>query len=193
MVTGSAKLNIFQKGGDSLMGRYLLYRMHPFSVNELLRRTPDDRIMTTPKKISAEKWNFLKRSLVKEPKIYLWDWSDIADPGAKLENLVAAHLHKAVHFWTDTGLGDFGLFYLRDKEKNEVDFLVTRDNAPWFLVEVKSSDKNALSKNLLYFQQQIKAPHAFQIALNKPFVDVDCFTTHTPVIVPLLTFLSQLV
>ncbi|HSW71652.1 MAG TPA: AAA family ATPase, partial [Gammaproteobacteria bacterium] len=36
MVTGSAKLNIYRKGGDSLMGRYLLYRIHPLSIGEIL-------------------------------------------------------------------------------------------------------------------------------------------------------------
>jgi len=36
IVTGSARLNVYNKGGDSLMGRYLHFRLHPFSVNEVL-------------------------------------------------------------------------------------------------------------------------------------------------------------
>lgn len=43
------------------------------------------------------------RSLLKEPKAYLWDWSGIEDKGAKIENFVACHLLKAVHCWTDLG------------------------------------------------------------------------------------------
>ena len=35
IVTGSARLNIFKRGGDSLMGRYFLYRMHPLTVAEI--------------------------------------------------------------------------------------------------------------------------------------------------------------
>ena len=35
IVTGSAKLDLYQKGGDSLQGRYHLLRLHPFSVKEL--------------------------------------------------------------------------------------------------------------------------------------------------------------
>lgn len=35
IVTGSARLDYFRKGGDSLMGRYRYYRLHPFSLNEL--------------------------------------------------------------------------------------------------------------------------------------------------------------
>ena len=68
------------------------------------------------------------------------DWSGIKDVGARNETVVACHLLKTVETWTDLGLGEYGLFYLRDKNKREVDFLVTKENAPWFLVEVKWSD-----------------------------------------------------
>ena len=36
LVTGSARLDVFRAGGDSLMGRYFGYRMHPLSVGELV-------------------------------------------------------------------------------------------------------------------------------------------------------------
>jgi uncharacterized protein len=36
LVTGSARLDIYRRGGDSLQGRYNLYRLHPFSFAELL-------------------------------------------------------------------------------------------------------------------------------------------------------------
>jgi predicted AAA+ superfamily ATPase len=35
LITGSAKLDLLRKGGDSLLGRYHYYRMHPFSLPEL--------------------------------------------------------------------------------------------------------------------------------------------------------------
>ncbi len=35
LVTGSARLDAFRKGGDSLAGRFYSYRLHPFSVAEL--------------------------------------------------------------------------------------------------------------------------------------------------------------
>jgi predicted AAA+ superfamily ATPase len=35
IVTGSARLDHFRKGGDSLMGRYHYYRLHPFTLDEL--------------------------------------------------------------------------------------------------------------------------------------------------------------
>ena len=44
------------------------------------------------------------RSLLKQPKVYLWDWYLLSDPGAKSENFVASHLLKAIHWWTDVDL-----------------------------------------------------------------------------------------
>ena len=42
LVTGSARLDFYRFGGDSLQGRYHLLRMHPFSVAELrIERTAD--------------------------------------------------------------------------------------------------------------------------------------------------------
>ena len=35
VVTGSARLDYYRKGGDSLANRYRYFRLHPFSVNEL--------------------------------------------------------------------------------------------------------------------------------------------------------------
>ena len=37
IVTGSAKLDHFKKGGDSLFGRFFYYRLHPFSYNEIAK------------------------------------------------------------------------------------------------------------------------------------------------------------
>lgn len=35
IVTGSGRLDVFQRGGDSLFGRYGLYRLHPFTLGEM--------------------------------------------------------------------------------------------------------------------------------------------------------------
>jgi uncharacterized protein len=35
LVTGSARLDFYSRGGDSLQGRYFYYRLHPFSLGEL--------------------------------------------------------------------------------------------------------------------------------------------------------------
>lgn len=59
LVTGSSRLDIFRRGGDSLMGRYLLYRMHPWSVGECVRTELPDKEIQPPAKIAAADWNAL--------------------------------------------------------------------------------------------------------------------------------------
>ncbi len=294
MVTGSSRMDTYRRGGDSLMGRYFLYRMHPFSVAEAIRQDlPDSRrIVRRPEKIKStdfdalwthggypepflkrdirfsRRWRNLRarqllredvrdltqihqldqleilirllsvrssgqlvynnlarevrvsvdtvrrwidtlcrmhlgflvrpwfrnvaRSLRKEPKWFLRDWSVIDDPGSRAETFIACHLLKAVEGWNDMGLGEFQLGYLRDTNKREVDLIVVRDGQPWFLVEVKHSD-DAISPALKYFQRQTKAPFAFQVVMVADYVDADCFSRPCPPkVVPARTFLSQL-
>ncbi len=42
LVTGSARLDLYRFGGDSLQGRYHLLRLHPFSAAELKMESPAD-------------------------------------------------------------------------------------------------------------------------------------------------------
>lgn len=292
LVTGSARLNVFKRGGDSLMGRYFPYRMHPLSLGELIRTDiGETEVRPVPDSISEKDWTrlqtfggfpepftradmmFLRRwqrlrfeqlmredirkdtaireidqieamarilaersgeqvvysslggevqvneitvrnwiatlasffygfcvkpwsrsvanSIRKTPKWYLRDWSGIRDVGKRNETLVACHLLKAVEYWTDMGFGDYELYYLRDKQKREVDFLVSRDGNPWFLVEVKTSDTN-LVPELAHFQKMTGARHAFQVVFDLPFEQVNVFEYTEPVVVSARTFLSQL-
>jgi predicted AAA+ superfamily ATPase len=46
IVTGSAQLDYFRKGGDSLLGRYRYLRLHPFSLYEL-SKTPNQNDLNT--------------------------------------------------------------------------------------------------------------------------------------------------
>ncbi len=100
----------------------------------------------------------IARSLRKEAKVYLYDWTEVRDEGARFENFVASHLLKACHYWEDTGEGLFQLHYLRDKDKNEIDFIILRDKKPWFTVECKLHDKN-LGHAYKKFQPQVNCPH----------------------------------
>jgi len=293
LVTGSARLNVYKKGGDSLMGRYFPYRMHPLSVGELLhpvmqeeeirhqstdldedlwlrlrnmggfpepflkgeafflrkwRRLRFEQLMRDDirkdtcireldqlesmalilsersgeqlvyatlgnevqvNEVTVRNWvsvlnsfffgflvkpwsTHVENSIRKTPKWYLRDWSGIADEGKRNETLVACHLLKAVEYWTDLGFGEYDLYYIRDKQKNEVDFLVSKNKRPWFLVEVKTGDVK-LSPALKRFQSGAGAKHAFQVVFDLPFEAIDCFSHTEPVVVPAKTFLSQLV
>jgi len=291
IITGSSRIDVFRRGGDSLMGRYFLYRMHPWSVAESLRTALPQKEVHPPEEVRSADWDalwehggfpepFLRRdtrftrrwrslryeqlsredlreialvsdlgtleilmqilaehsgqqliysnlareiqvsvdtvkrwidllarlhygflvrpwfrnvakSLRKEPKWFLRDWSAVMEDGARAETMVACHLLKAMEAWIDLGFGDFDLRYLRDKQKREVDFLLVKDRKPWFLVEVKMSDKT-VSPSLGYFQTQTNAQHAFQVVMNLPFEQADCFRIHRPVVVPAKSFLSQL-
>ena len=123
----------------------------------------------------------------------MWDWSQVNDRAARFENLVASSLLKSVNLWTQSGLSHHDLHFIRDKQKREVDFLVTKNNKPWILIEANLSSQANLSKNLVRFQELTKAKYAFQIVLDLDFVERDCFEFETPIIVPAKTFLSQLV
>ncbi len=266
IVTGSARLDLFRRGGDSLLGRYFLFRMHPFSLGEIERSTvtPDDlastllspldgspetlavllehggfpepfvkrdatftnlwrrtrterlvrddlrdlqhvseislletAVMLLPDRVGSlfsmkalaeeievsqptiKRWmewlsriylaywitpysRNISRSLKKQPKVYLWDWSEVPEPGPRFENLVAGHLLKATHTWTDSGLGTFDLHFVRDKDRHEVDFLVLRDRKPWMLVEAKSSE-HAPSPHLLRFSSHLRPLMTVQV------------------------------
>ena len=267
VATGSARMDVYRRGGDSLMGRAFSYRVHPLSIGELSSDVCDlEKPFQGPKdvtridvnrllqfggfpepylngtrrfyvrwqnsrldKIFDEDLRDLSRvqdlrgtralaellrarvsgeinhaslardlgvsadtvkcwigllesvyfcysvrpyfknianSIRKMPKIYLWDWSLVADRGARNENFVASHLLKSVDWWTDSGLGRFELGYIRDKQQHEVDFVVVRDGAPWMLVEVKSSLDDPLSESLKSFAAKLGVEYAFQVAVE---------------------------
>ncbi len=293
VVTGSARLDLYQKGGDSLMGRYFYYRLHPFSVAEVLstplpaiepftelqfpvnkksldtletllnfggfpeplfskdfetlRRWHNQRMerlvkedirdiemirdlsalqilvellpdrVGSPLSLNALRedltvafgtiklWmDILERfyyhfriypfnastikSLRKEPKLYLWDWSQVPNDGAKLENLVASHLLKLCHYLYDAKGYKAELHYIRDIEKREVDFLVTVNKKPWLAIEVKSSDQR-ISPSLRYFGKKLAIPFKYQLVKTK---DID-FIQDDIRVISVDTFLNGLV
>ncbi|MHC5039670.1 MAG: ATP-binding protein [Planctomycetota bacterium] len=61
LVTGSSRMDAFRRGGDSLMGRYFPFRMHPFSAAETLTQDLPDpaQILRAPKKPRSGEWEAL--------------------------------------------------------------------------------------------------------------------------------------
>jgi predicted AAA+ superfamily ATPase len=104
----------------------------------------------------------IARSIRKEGKIYMWDHGEVTAPAARFENLVANHLLKACHVWTDIGEGAFELRFLRNKEKQEIDFLIVRDRRPWLAVEVKLADVEP-SPHWRRFLPALQCPRALQL------------------------------
>ena len=63
------------------------------------------------------------------------------------------------------GLGEFSLHYIRNREKEEVDFLLVRENSPFLLIETKYSDDTP-AKSLRKFQNILQVP-AVQLVHKK--------------------------
>ncbi len=273
LITGSARFNIYRKGGDSLLGRYHYYTLHPFSLAEILmikntisiseelffpsnnnnndfntlerfggfpeifikqdertlRRWHNERIerlfredirdlesvrdissmqllsdllperVGSPLSINSLRedlevshravtnWlNILElfyyhfriypyhkkqiRSIKKEPKLYLFDWSEVQDESARFENMLASHLLKLVHYLYEYEGYNVKLNYLRNVDKKEVDFFVTADGKPWFCVEAKLQD-TSISPSIFYFRDRLNIPYCYQV-VKKPFIDI---------------------
>ena len=105
------------------------------------------------------------RAIQKEKKLYFWDSPRIADPALRFENMTAIELWRAVTIWNDLGLGDFSLHFLKNKEQNEVDFLIANRNKPIILIETKLNEDRP-SPHLLKFQRMLNVA-AVQLT-NKP-------------------------
>jgi predicted AAA+ superfamily ATPase len=269
LVTGSARLDIYRQGGDSLLGRNHYWRLHPFTLDELpdgiskedayqrlltlggfpepflanderearrWRRERFDRVLKedvrdlalikdiqllqlfvdalrarvgglvtlsnlardlqiSPK--TAKAWlqlvermylafaiypciNNIPRAIQKPPKVFFYDNADvIGDEGSRLENLVATHLQKRLHFIEDYHGYRCELQYIRDKESREVDFITLIDGEVHDLIEVKLSD-TSISTALQYYKERLKPKRTTQIVgtLKRPFNKGDILVTN---------------
>jgi predicted AAA+ superfamily ATPase len=256
LVTGSANLESYSKMGDSLAGRYFLFRLHPIDIKEGVDFWQDDakivfdRLMqfsgfpepflagserhykrwqrthldimlrqdfldiksvhtiqsietlvallstrvasnisyanlardleVDPKTIKS--WLILlenlyiiftvspyykniARSLLKKPKCFFFDHGRVLDLGQRLENLVACTLKKQCHFIEDNLAIRAELYFLRTKDGQELDFLITLNDKPCLAIEVKTSDDSA-SKAFAHFDQYLEGIHKYQLVLN---------------------------
>ncbi len=71
--------------------------------------------------------------------------------------MVAVELLRAVSLWNDLGHGPFGLHFVRNKEREEVDFVVTEKRRPRLLVETKATETN-VDAALRRFQRELGVP-----------------------------------
>ncbi len=109
----------------------------------------------------------LSRSIRKERRVFFFDCASAYDDsgGAQLENLVACALLKFANFKKDIRGENCELYYLRDKEHREIDFVVTVDRKVDQLIEVKTSD-TSLSKSLTYYTERLKPRESLQLVLH---------------------------
>ena len=103
------------------------------------------------------------RALLQAPKVYFYDNGMVKnDPGARLENAVAAMLQKHADFRRDALGKDTALHYIRTKDGAEVDFALGENGELTHLIECKHAD-NALHRPLLRFAEQFPATQAVQL------------------------------
>ncbi|RIL11182.1 MAG: hypothetical protein DCC75_02835 [Proteobacteria bacterium] len=252
LITGSARLDLYRRGGDSLLGRYHYWRLHPFTLSEIpqgifkedafsrllrlggfpepflandeltakrWRRERLDRVLREDVReleaiqdlsslrllvdelrarvgrsvvmsniaedlqvapATVKRWvdvlcamylcftvyplsRNLPRAIQRPPKVFFYDNGDVTgNEGAVFENMVATHLLKRIQFLEDaTGVG-YELRYIRDKEKREVDFVITKDGKVDELIEAKVSE-DAPGTSIRYYQRLLKPRRAVQI------------------------------
>ncbi len=111
-------------------------QISPSTAKNYLRRLEDFYLAFSIRPYSKN----IKRSLLKAGKYYLYDWTRINNKGARFENYVASELKTMLSLWGDASGDIFSLYYIRNKQKQETDFLIVRDDVPWLLVEAKLTD-----------------------------------------------------
>jgi uncharacterized protein len=268
-VTGSGRLDLYQKGGDSLLGRYFLYHIHPFTISDVQKtktvslseflekilkdlnkskisisyqdllefggfpeplikkdksfyqrwiKTRKQRLIfedirdltriqdlnrleqlvdILPSRVGSplsinslredigvafetiDSWiqalekvyyiytiapysKKITRAIRKEKKLYFWDWSEIKDPGTRFENFIVSHWKKTIDYWNDFGISNAEMHYIRDKEKREIDLVISINKKPELLIEIKSSDLQP-SPHLFRFGDAIGCKNFLQI------------------------------
>jgi hypothetical protein len=132
----------------------------------------------------------ISRAIQKERKIFLWDFPRIKDKSSRFENMVAAELFRAVTQWNDLGYGAFSLHFIRNKEKQEVDFLIANQGDPVVLIEAKMSDSK-VSPALKKFQTNLQIP-AVQLVGNHEGYKLISNNGQKILIAPAFQWLSRL-
>jgi uncharacterized protein len=105
----------------------------------------------------------IARSILKAPKYYFYDNGQVGEePGMKLENLVACALLKEMHFREDCLGEKWNLYFLKNKDGREIDFLVAKGEKPLLMIEVKWSDAER-SPNFSFFEKYLAGIKKIQI------------------------------
>jgi predicted AAA+ superfamily ATPase len=97
------------------------------------------------------------RAIREGQKLYLFDYPRVEDAGARFENMVAVELGRAVSSWNEMGYGRFTLNFIRTKDRQEVDFLISDDDRPLLLVDARGDDPQP-SAALIKFQDALRVP-----------------------------------
>jgi uncharacterized protein len=274
LVTGSAKLDIYRRSGDSLQGRYFFYRLHPLGpgeideekcLNKLIKFGGFPEPFYEADEVFWQRWQNLRqkrlieedliylenvkdlsnieilmsilpsrvgsllsynslredlscshaavknwmrilenlyfhymvtpytgtilKSIKKEAKLFLWDWSLAENKGQRHENFVASMLLKFCHFREDAFGEKMSLHFFRAKDTREVDFIVCKKGQPIFAVECKSNSTN-LSPSFVSMRAHFPKIPFYQTHLNSNEMHLDHPDTGIEII-PLSKFIKK--
>ena len=134
----------------------------------------------------------LARALKKENKLYLWDWSEIENNGARFENMISSHLLKYCDYLTDSGVDNFELRYLKNKEKHEIDFLIIRNKKIFLPIEAKFTDKQP-SESWSKFMTQLDCQHGIQLVMKPNVYKVHEYENYKILVISAAEFLKLLI
>lgn len=112
----------------------------------------------------------IHRAVKKEKKWAFFQWTFCEDPGDRFENYVAVQLYSLCQLWRDAGFGTYELHYLRDQNRREVDFVITKSLKPVALIEAKVSETQWPS-SLDYYARKLQVP-SFVLTANSPLKKV---------------------
>lgn len=89
----------------------------------------------------------IARAILKEPKVYFYDTGLVlgdtpSSDGARFENACATMLLSHVRFQQDALGKTVGLHFIKNKEKKEIDFVLTENDQITHLIEAKHQDRH---------------------------------------------------
>ncbi|MFN8369595.1 MAG: AAA family ATPase [Bacteriovoracaceae bacterium] len=139
-------------------------------------------------KVSPYSKNVVK-GLKKASKIYFYDLGKVeGDESQKLENLVALSLKKELELLEDSAGIPGNLYFIQNKQKQEIDFVTIQKKRTPHFFEVKLSD-NTPSKNFDYFENVFPSINKIQLVRN---LDREYLTKNKICIRNVLTYLEKL-
>jgi predicted AAA+ superfamily ATPase len=97
------------------------------------------------------------RAVKKEKKLGFFQWTFCENQGDRFENYVATQLYSLCQLWRDAGFGTYELCYLRDQDRREVDFVITKSLKPVALIEAKIAETQWPS-SLDFYANKLQVP-----------------------------------
>lgn len=115
---------------------------------------------------SIKPWTeHVARAIKKEEKYYFYDWTFVENQAYRFENMLSVMLMRMTCRFNELGLGDFELRYIRNKNKEEIDFIIVKDRKPFALFEAKTKETD-IPSHATKFALALKVPYYQVLSLG---------------------------